>query len=914
MKGGGRLATAALVVAALAPFARAEDLVWKLEGATARYDLAVDTRPTPAPPMQPAFVPVLLLRQADLRDGRVPTRRIEDVGDLVWHYALVLPAGDVPARGLDAPIDDTHQLANGFDVKATGTHSVHVRAHRAQIRTQFALSGTGASAWLKTGTLVVERTLSPKGRLELAQWTLELEVQPPVAQGQPAVVAVRAKWAGRITPGEELDPVARDFQGRVQQSIDRGVDALMKSSTARLNAAKTAGFQSQALGEVALHTFALLRSGVSPAQLEDRFTWMDTQPFKETYSVALYLMALEARSVERLRLPPSGGMRSVARFDRHPSPPADKERMRQAALWLIGARKIGEGWWSYGGRPVEPGTRERREGPLPVGPMQGDGTTAAAMGDRSNSQFAILALHAAMAAQIDIPPELWEEVLAELVMAQETPGVATPLDGTEYGSASPLAFDARDVPLTGSTTERLPSGLPTQERGSGMARGWGYSTHVAIGASGAYGSMSGAGLSSVAIAREGLLSTHHLTGDRDRQTLLVMRDGLCWFARNWDPARNPFRSGAWYYYYLYSIEKAMDLCGIERVGSHEWWRDGASELLSRQTLPAGNWEGANETALALLFLNRATLPARLDVAARVATGADDPSSWDKVVVQGTGQVSVRQVLAALVTADPTQQRDRLELAQAALAGMDALLRPRVLPELSQLSESSNAKVKKWAADECQALAGSTEPAAITAFCARYEALRRAWELHDLTQVPMVQGVLTDVQASAQLKRAALLAVGRMRAIEALGEVIAQLDHRDQPLREQAWQTLLSMAGREVFPYDPAAAQPARRKQIDLWRGWWAQDGPPLVQGELARRLVDDLAVEAKAADAVKALRAIGRPAVRPLIDGLRNPASKTRAHSLLQELTGQKLPAELDKWLAWWGDSQVNPDAAAPPH
>src|SRR5690606_1893092 len=119
-----------------------------------------------------------------------------------------------------------------------------------------------------------------------------------------------------------------------------------------------------ALGRVALPVFALLRSGVADDELKGCWEWIDRQPLQGVYSVSLLVMALEARSVARTKLPAVAGLRTVARFDRTPMAPPDKERIQRAARWLIGARKAGKGWWSY--------TAKLQDG-LAVGPAGGDG-------------------------------------------------------------------------------------------------------------------------------------------------------------------------------------------------------------------------------------------------------------------------------------------------------------------------------------------------------------------------------------------------------------------------------------------------------------------------------------------------------------------------------------------------------------
>ena len=569
--------TAGVVVLALAVCsgaARAEELAWRLRGPppqTVRYDLTIDGRPAPEP-LSLAPLPLLLLRQEDLGDGRVPRRALEDITDVVWRYSLGLPAGDIPAKGADVAIDEPLQVG-AQTYQARGQHAVKLRGKKAAtIRTTVTLTHEKPpESGVRGGTLVVEKSFDLKaGRLEQATWSFEVEVG---IAGKPPTTA-KGTWTGKVLPGPEpAGDDSRALHARVSDAIQRGSTWLLKASNDRLISFKPAQtYGRNNLGSQALLTFALLRSGVPLKEVEHHFEWLHRQPWSEVYCVSLYIMALEARSILRLPVPPQGQMRSVVRYQRGPLPPRDKELIAQATKWLLAARKQGEGWWSYFGPTVEAGSPERATGPKTPGSVGHDGTTPADSGDRSNAQFAILALHTALATGVDVPAAVWEEVLGELVKAQQEGGPRVDLagPGLELAPVSPLAFDPRDEPTTGETVERPKTSIPTAERLAGKARGWGYAMVRRAGDAEAYGSMSGAGLSSMAVAREGLDAASALTPARDKDSIVAMRDGLCWFAKNFDMARNVNRNADWWYYYLYSVEKAMDLSGVERVGGHEW--------------------------------------------------------------------------------------------------------------------------------------------------------------------------------------------------------------------------------------------------------------------------------------------------------------------------------------------------------
>jgi hypothetical protein len=64
----------------------------------------------------------------------------------------------------------------------------------------------------------------------------------------------------------------------------------------------------------------------------------------------------------------------------------------------------------------------------------------------------------------------------------------------------------------------------------------------------------------------------------------------------------------WHLYYLWSLERACTLSSIQKIGGHDWYREGAAYLLATQR-PDGSWTSpadvpTTDTAFALLFLKR----------------------------------------------------------------------------------------------------------------------------------------------------------------------------------------------------------------------------------------------------------------------------------------------------------------------
>src|SRR5690606_2229252 len=117
---------------------------------------------------------------------------------------------------------------------------------------------------------------------------------------------------------------------------------------------------------------------------------------------------------------------------------------------------------------------------------------------------------------------------------------------------------------------------------------------------------------------------------------------------------------------------------------------------------------------------------------------------------------------------------RLELARRALEALLPEQRPRLAPALAELLASEHKGVRRWAARACEELTGSDDPAAVRAFSARYERLVAAQESGHPGALPAVREALADARAPRSLKRQALLAAGRLVAVEAIPEAIEQL--------------------------------------------------------------------------------------------------------------------------------------------
>jgi hypothetical protein len=126
------------------------------------------------------------------------------------------------------------------------------------------------------------------------------------------------------------------------------------------------------------------------------------------------------------------------------------------------------------------------------------------------------------------------------------------------------------------------------------------------------GSMTAAGVTVLAIAREALGTK--LGSGQSAEVAKSIQLGLAWLGQHFRVDANPFGEEHWLYYWLYGVERVGGLLELDALGAHDWYREGAEFLLSKQNA-AGDWAAPphalirpseTDTCYALLFLRRAT--------------------------------------------------------------------------------------------------------------------------------------------------------------------------------------------------------------------------------------------------------------------------------------------------------------------
>ncbi len=189
--------------------------------------------------------------------------------------------------------------------------------------------------------------------------------------------------------------------------------------------------------------------------------------------------------------------------------------------------------------------------------------------DGSNSQYALLALHAANEANIPVKPAVWALARRYWESGQHHDG------GWTY------------YPDDGKNT---------------------------------YGSMTCAGLSSLIITglkryqgQETLADSEIRNCGQGGINLRVQR-GIDWLSAHFSVGTNFNKGLQWKFYYLYGLERAGRLTGQRFFGDKDWYREGAEHLVHLQEL--GAWRGTDHpetdsliaTSFALLFLSKGRSP------------------------------------------------------------------------------------------------------------------------------------------------------------------------------------------------------------------------------------------------------------------------------------------------------------------
>lgn len=292
--------------------------------------------------------------------------------------------------------------------------------------------------------------------------------------------------------------------------------------------------------------------------------------------------------------------------------------------------------------------------------------------DASNTQYGVLALHAATRCGINIPARHFVPLAKYMLKHQEKEGpevepFPVPVADFEIRKLKELEKEFLDnllkhvqtareqgEEITAEKLKELGTSVPKIEdpyKKFGVeprpmeARGWGYTPMIVyrnVPADDVYhrttGSMTCSGIAALCIAKA------NMEGKARGKFLKLLnkgiRDGCAWIANNFTVTENA-SSPEWHYYYLYGLERAGILALVPQFGPNNWYAEGAKYLLAQQR-GDGSWpgelgnkdrqvgqqkmHGANldpmiNTCFAILFLRKATAPV-IKVPEAIYTGSD----------------------------------------------------------------------------------------------------------------------------------------------------------------------------------------------------------------------------------------------------------------------------------------------------
>ncbi|MCA8923171.1 MAG: hypothetical protein KDD82_15255 [Planctomycetes bacterium] len=694
----------------------------------------------------------------------------------------------------------------------------------------------------------------PAGAQALAAAEVEDEPpspEPPRPDPKPEPLRVRAPFPARAeaerAPRAEQDLLLRE----VERAIAQGVENLeLRSGQVRRS------------GEVALCAFALLRSGVSARgrAVEGLFEALRRSETNDTYDLAVSIMALEAASLVRTGGPSAGG--TAPRYARQALPANVRDEVAALARQLV-AGQTAQGDWSYTCPKRQSGTKVGKRG---TGTLRGAAFSGGTP-DNSNTQFAVLGLHAAQRCGVEVPSACWRKVFDHFSTTVSAPQPADPVAIEWTGARPPVLLPGEAQ----GTRVADPEGTRT-----GATQGWGYRR-----GSPPKPSMTAAGLSSLVISANALLEARRLERAEQDAVGAIARGAMTALAEGLG-AERLFGAEGWHYYMLYSLEKAMDVSGVASLDHVDWWRACARDLARAQRADGG-WGTPVDTSFALLVLNRATLSLGPETRVRGGTGPADPL---KVKV---GKERVDLPLLLHEVAKGGDLRRDLSLLRRAFKALPKVHRAILSPRLAELLEVEDAATRRFAKKALRQITGeSLEPEGYAAWGRDFVLMHEAAAPLRPDEVAATQRALRTARDGPLLRAAATAAV-RGRLVSVVPDLIAALGRA--PSAETHGQ--LNSALRLLTAADPAAELSEQREISAAWAAWLATH-----RDALARRvLVVAFVTQAPEADAARAaLLELGEEAVLDLLDAFVAYPQDARIPALLEALTGLRPDATPEAW------------------
>ncbi len=359
----------------------------------------------------------------------------------------------------------------------------------------------------------------------------------------------------------------KNFQDDVDKAIAGGINQLRWELTlrGRFRPSSRQKKRDYEPGYIALSLLTLVKAEVDKkdALIRKCMDYLRSNPVLNTYSLGISLMAFEA----------------------YYAPPGEREELISGAIDKPYLRKVPEKdlqlmqeWAKRLCDYVDPRVDSAYEARWRyVGERSYD---------NSNTQYAVLGLHSANLCGIRISPKYLMGAASHYIRGQDTWGQAWKLPEI----------------LTYQDLERIKRNDRNYARNTvkTLAKGFSYREpdHTS-------GSMTTAGLAALTIAISDTNSRRWNIRGKIRNSLNM---AYAWLHMNFSVRENPGRGFRWHYYYLYGLERAMELASIARLGDRDWYWEGAIYLLSARKGRRKGWPGITNDCFAVLFLKKAQTP------------------------------------------------------------------------------------------------------------------------------------------------------------------------------------------------------------------------------------------------------------------------------------------------------------------
>jgi hypothetical protein len=387
-------------------------------------------------------------------------------------------------------------------------------------------------------------------------------------------------------------------------------------------------------GCTALALYTLLKCGVDPDNpvIVRGFNWLrephgiteqydgahgnaigwdwDSRLARSSYELSAEILALAARYDPHKRTKNTKTLRRRGKL--HIRDKADREWLQDMATELVRRRGIpaedpppeDRQGWRYNVNPV---TLKRGRSTLNV---PSSNLPPNANQDLSSTQLATLALYNAHQFGADVDLSVWFDIVDFTLAHQEK-------DGPEHERYDPAYHSGGyAAPIDHARGFMYIPGSPDNSEGK------------------ATGSMTGCGVVNLLLAKDVILEDRkgqHEWQERHLDSVVdkAVWDGLAWLDLHWSPFMNPSSQYGYHIYYLYAMERAMDVLGKNLIGKHLWYVECGKQILAHQEAakvkkdPTGGgseevdgvfWNTKSthdpkdvlDTCFALLFLKRAT--------------------------------------------------------------------------------------------------------------------------------------------------------------------------------------------------------------------------------------------------------------------------------------------------------------------